>query len=105
MGHRMGRVIGWRVGYLLNIYMAGPTVQSRILAACPPPPLSTSNRCLPPKPKLLPLPFSSVITHNSLPSPLCPPPSQVIYFAALMTSNQDAAFMVAIAWTAINLLL
>ena len=30
---------------------------------------------------------------------------QIIYLSALLTTNQDSAFMVAIGWTAINLLL
>ena len=30
---------------------------------------------------------------------------QVLHFAATVTPNQDAAFMLAIAWTAVNLLM
>jgi hypothetical protein len=32
-------------------------------------------------------------------------PNQVLAFAAAVTPNQDLAFMVAIAWTAVNLLM
>ena len=31
--------------------------------------------------------------------------TQVLHFAATVTPNQDAAFMLAIAWTAVNLLM
>lgn len=50
----------------------------------------------PPHPPLsLPLPLSCLST----------PPRQVLAFAAVVTPNQDTAFMVAIAWTAVNLLM
>ena len=49
--------------------------------------------------------------HPSHPNPNPPnPPShsprpQVLYAAAVATPNQDTAFMVAIAWTAVNILM
>lgn len=49
------------------------------------------------------------ITPTRLTSPVCRPPPdpspQVLTFTAVVAPNQDLAFMGAIAWTAINLLM
>lgn len=58
-------------------------------------PALAPHPALPPSPASAPAPAHAVL-H------CC---AQVLYCCALLAPNQDAAFMLAIAWTAVNILL